>query len=252
MAVLRQTLSPHQASLDQAAQWLEAGLASQPTALLSCLLAVLLEQGLEPGVRQQAGLQLRHLLQWPGLQASLGVEARQETRRCLLEALAKEAWRPSVASLCVLALARQEHWPGLLAYLAARLASSAGKLEVLACLDTLVCVMPELDHGAEEVAQVLTAVVTVCREGPSGVVRAAGYRALQACLPQVTCHMARRGERDYLLQVVLLVLQVLALQVVCEATQGQEEEEAEAALACLVHLACLYWPLMEVIGPCEP
>ena len=47
----------------------------------------------------------------------------------------------------------------------------------------------------------LTAVVAVARGSSALAVRVAVYSCLEAMLPQVASNMARRGERDYLMQV---------------------------------------------------
>ena len=176
-------------------------LASQPSSLLSSLLTVLLEPGLEPPVRQQAGLQLKNLLQWPGVWQGLEAGQRQVARQGLLEALAREQWRPSVACLCVQAVARLEPWPGLLPSLAARLQGEVQDGEAMACLDTLACLLGEGEVEEAEAAEVLTAVVAVARGSSALAVRVAAYSCLEAMLPQVASNMARRGERDYLMQV---------------------------------------------------
>jgi len=132
VSILQQTLSPDQAGLDFAAHWLETHTGPH---LVGGLLAVLLEDQLESGVRRQAGLQLRRLLTNQQVWHQLG-NLRAEVRRGLVEALAKENWRPSVVALCVKQVASLESWPGIVPALVARLASNQ-EMEVLATLDTL-------------------------------------------------------------------------------------------------------------------
>ena len=118
-------------------------------------------------------------------------------------------------------------------------------MEMLATLDTLAELL-ELENEMEEVevSLFLTTVVGLIKNSTWMRVRVAAYAALEASAKQVAGNMARRNERDYLMQVTCPVLhrchksshisKCLYPQMLCEGSQSVEEEESGAALSCLV------------------
>ena len=142
-------------------------------------------------------------------------------RQGLVDALAKESWRPSVVAPCIkqvdylrafgqvfsLSLwtnqvASLEPWPGAVPTLVARLASNQ-EMELLATLDSLAGLLEmeeEMEEG--EVSLFLTTVVGLIKTSTWLRVRVAAYAALEASAKQVAGNMARRQERDYLMQVL--------------------------------------------------
>ena len=98
-------------------------------------------------------------------------------------------------------MASLESWPGILPALVARLASNQ-EMEVLATLDTLAGLL-ELENEMEEaeMSLFLTTVVGLIKNSTWMRVRVAAYAALEASGKQVAGNMARRNERDYLMQV---------------------------------------------------
>ena len=114
-------------------------------------------------------------------------------------------------------MASLEPWPGAVPTLVARLASNQ-EMEVLATLDSLAGLL-ELEEEMEEgeVSLFLTTVVGLIKTSTWLRVRVAAYVALEASAKQVAGNMARRQERDYLMQVhtphrgLLLIANVLFL-----------------------------------------
>ena len=110
---------------------------------------------------------------------------------------------PYKLSLCINQVASLEPWPGVVPALVARLATNQ-EMEVLAALDSLASLL-ELEEEMEEgeVSLFLTTVVGLIKNSTWLRVRVAAYAALEASAKQVAGNMARRQERDYLMQVAL-------------------------------------------------
>ena len=110
---------------------------------------------------------------------------------------------PDKLSLCINQVASLEPWPGVVPALAARLATNQD-MEVLATLDSLAG-LSELEEEMEEreVSLILTTVVGLIKNSTWLRVRVASYAALEASAKQVAGNMARRQDRDYLMQVAL-------------------------------------------------
>ena len=111
---------------------------------------------------------------------------------------------PQVASL--------ESWPGIVPALVARLDSNQ-EMEVLATLDTLAGLL-ELENEMEEaeMSLFLTTVVGLIKNSTWMRVRVAAYAALEASGKQVAGNMARRNERDYLMQVPVYFANLIPAQ----------------------------------------
>ena len=91
--------------------------------------------------------------------------------------------------------------------------ASNREMEVLATLDSLAGLL-EMDEEVEEgeVSLFLTTVVGLIKNSTLMRVRVAAYAALEASGKQVAGNMARRNERDYLMQVPVYFTNLIPAQ----------------------------------------
>lgn len=127
-------------------------------------------------------------------------------------------------------------WPDLLPILLQNITSLSSTPELKrTTLDTLGFICEDLDPSVLESKsnEILTAVVQGARkEEPSSQVRSSAIRALYNSLRFIRNNFSRDLERNYIMQIV------------CEATQANEDSVSIAAFECLVSVVMLYYDYM--------
>ena len=232
VAALRDSLAQDQARLDAASLYFSSLSAGAAPWLLEALLALVSVPELEAAVRQQAGLQLRRLLQT----SSLAPELVTTIRPRLLALLGCETWRPSVVAPCVLT-ALEHHggaapWPELVPALVAGLKAGTALAETMETLGLVAASPGQRDLVQRNIDQILTVTVH-CAAQPEERLQVAALATLADCLDCAVANFAREAERN------------MILQVVCEATQSPSVAAAGAALDCLARAVDCYLPLLE-------
>ena len=246
VAMLEMTLSPDQKQLDDASNFISDISERNYSWLLQALLSILSNQTLLASIRQQAGLQMKNLLQRHSFWSSLDKHSKDSIQNGLLEILGCEQWRPSTAALCIQTLAATDlqtnEWPDLLPVLVGNVISQTKNDSIVcASIETIGYICTAVQHPCieENINQILTAIMFCIKlENGSNVIQSIAMKALSDSLEFATVNFARQTERNYIMQVV------------CEATQSLDSEVSSLALECLVKIVSLYYPLMEEYMTC--
>jgi len=241
--VLGMTLSPDQKQLDEASKFISDISERNYSWLLQALLSILANQTLLASTRQQAGLQMKNLLQRQSFWSSLDKASKDSIQRGLLATLGCEQWRPSTAALCIQALAVKDlptnDWPDLFQILVENIVGQTKTDSVIcASIETIGYICSAVQHPCIEksINQILTAImfcVKLEREPSPIIIKSLAMKALSDSLEFATVNFARETERNYIMQVV------------CEATQSPEIDVSSLALECLVKIVSLFYPLMD-------
>ena len=246
VSVLEMTLSPDQKQLDEASNFISDISERNYCWLLQALLSILSNPTLLASIRQQAGLQLKNLLNRHSFWSSLDKESKGFIQKGLLETLGYEQWRPSTAALCIQTLAVSElptnEWPDLLQVLVEKITSQTQTDSVIcASIETIGYICTAVQHPCieESINQILMAIMFCIKlERESSNIKSIAMKALSDSLEYATVNFARHTERNYIMQVV------------CEATQCLESDLASLALECLIKIISLFYPLMEEYMHC--
>ncbi|EIN05909.1 ARM repeat-containing protein [Punctularia strigosozonata HHB-11173 SS5] len=247
--LLEHTLSPDQATRQDATQKLEQAAATNYPAYMLMLSAELVNENTPPHLRSAAGLALKNALtardatrqtdyanRWLGIDT----QTRGKIKQDALMSLASPQQRAgTVAAQFVAAIAAVElphgQWPELIDILLGFVNDATNVNLRIATLEAIgfVCeqVKPEiLTHQSNSI---LTAVIHGARKDePSTEVQRAAVTALFNSLDFVRENFEREGERNYIMQVV------------CEATQNPNVQVQVGAFECLVRIMSLYYDKM--------
>lgn len=255
ITVLEATLSPDTNHIHQAEQGLKQAAEADLGVFLSALAAVLADVSKSQAARSAAGLQLKNYLTSKDSEVkrnyqirwlSFDESVRQHIKNLVLSALGTEVHHFRAAAQCVAYLAAAElpcnTWPELVPVLLNNVTSPQGTEQLKeASLDSIGYMCEDLDpkYLASQSNEILTAIVQGMRkEEPSNNVRLAATKALLNSLEFTKANFEKENERHYLMQVV------------CEATQYNQEEIQVAALQNLVKIMSLYYVHMEAyMGP---
>lgn len=254
-AVLEKTVSPDQAELEAAQQFLEQAAQQNLTELLKQLSDILKNGGNGPVARMQAGIQLKNALY--SKDTTLKVEYQQRwlqfpedvrtyIKQNVLASLGTETVRPSSAAQCVAYIACAElpqgMWPDLITSLTHGV-TNPGSTEMMreSSLEAIGYICQDIDPEilCAQSNEILTAIVHgMKKEEPSNHVRNAATNALLNSLEFTKANFDKDTERHFIMQVV------------CEATQSLDTRVRVAALQCLVKIMSLYYVHMEhYMGP---
>lgn len=240
------TLSPDQKQLDKAFNFLHETSERNYSWLVQSLLSLLSNQTLLASIRQQAGLQLKNLLQRHSFWSSLDKPSKSSVQNGLLAILGGEQWRPSTAALCIQTLAvgdlPTKEWPDLLHILVGNVIGQTKNDAIIsASIETIGYICSAVQHPCieEHINQILTAIMFCIKlDRGSNSIQAIAINALSDSLEFATVNFARAAERNYIMQVV------------CEATQSLDSEVSSLALECIIKIVSLYYPLMEEYMSC--
>lgn len=249
--LLSSTLSPNQAEREGATAALKQWELSQLSTYLVALSGVLLDESIQPHLRNAAGLAIKNTLsareqstqqeysqRWNALDQS----TKDQLKQSWLSALqANDRNARHVAAQVVAALAcielPQSNWNELLPALLVRVNSADNPGLRQASLETIgfVCESIKSDVLESQSNEILTCVVQGARKEEQSVdVQKAAIRALYNSLEFVKDNFAREGERNYIMQVV------------CEATQSPSADVQVGAFECLVKIMHLYYDHMKL------
>ena len=244
--VLEMTLSPDQTQLNESSRFMSDISERNYSWLLQALLSILSDQTILASIRQQAGLQLKNMLNRHSFWSLLDKPSRSSVQRSLLATLGCEQWRPSTAALCIQALAIKDiptnDWPDLFQVLVENIiGQSKSDAVICASIETVGYICSSVQHSnmEENINQILTAImfcINLDRE-PS-IIKLTAMKALSDSLEFATVNFARQTERNYIMQVV------------CEATQSKDTDVSSLALECLIKIVSLFYPLMDEYMAC--
>lgn len=247
-------MSPNTQIIQQAEQELERLAKENLGVFLTTLATELADNGKSQMSRSAAGLQLKNYLtsknpevkleyqrRWMSFEAPM----RQHIKNLVLSALGTEVHQFRSAAQCVAYLAAAElqvnGWPELIPSLVENVTSQITEQLKEASLDAIGYICEDLDPKflASQSNEILTAIVQGMRkEEPSNNVRFAATKALLNSLEFTKANFEKENERHFIMQVV------------CEATQCNDERIQVAALQNLVKIMSLYYVHMEAyMGP---
>ncbi|XP_064646328.1 importin subunit beta-1-like isoform X2 [Lineus longissimus] len=256
LTILSKTVSPDQAELQAAQNFLEQAALLDLPGLLKELSDILRNESNPAVARVQAGLQLKNAFyskdeetrqKYVGRWLTFPEQIRLEIKENVLNSLGteSESIRPSQAAQCIASIACAElpnHlWPGMVAKLTTNV-TTQGSTEMLkeSTLEAIGYICQDIDPDilACEANAILTAIVNGMKKEESNRVRLAATNALLNSLEFTKANFAEAAERHYIMQIV------------CEATQSDCVQVRVAALQCLVKILTLYYKYMEdYMGP---
>ncbi|KAI0270716.1 karyopherin Kap95 [Gloeopeniophorella convolvens] len=247
--LLANSLSPDQATRDNATQKLEQASRENYPAYMHTLASELANPSSAVFVRNAAGLALKNALtardaarqaDYAARWLALDVKIRGEIKEFALSGLHSDTVRVgTVAAQSVAAIATVElpqgQWPDLIEVLLRFVNSGTSVPLRQSTLSAIGFICEALDPDVLSVRadEILTAVVHGARkEEPSTDVQLAAMEALYNSLAFIRENFEREGERNYIMQVV------------CEATQSASVQVQAKAFECLVRIMTLYYNKM--------
>lgn len=253
--VLEATISPDENLRHEAEKYLESAAQQNLPALLQSLAAVLADVGQSAVSRTAAGLQLKnnltsknpetkrqYVIRWLQIDPSV----RSSIKELALTTLGTETSQPSSAAQCVAYLAAAElpnqQWGEVTTLLVNNITNVQSSVPLKqATLEAIGYICEETDARflAPHTNQVLTAIIQGMRkEETSNRVRLAATRALLNALELTRANFENETERHFIMQVL------------CEATQCEDDEVKVAALQDLVKVMSYFYQYMEAyMGP---
>lgn len=248
--ILEATVSPDQNELQQAQTYLEQAAQENLPQFIVALVNELADGGKSQVARMAAGLQLKNALtskdptirlQHQQRWLTLDEQVKQHVKQMVIQTLGTEKARPAIAPQCIAAIACAEipnrQWLEVTDLLQTMVVT-AGNTDALKeqALESIgyVCQDIEPEHLVEQSHKILTAIVSGMRkEEPNIQIRLAATNALLNSLEFSKQNFEREVERNFIMQVV------------CEATQSNENQLKVAALQNLVKIMSLYYQHME-------
>jgi len=248
--VLEKTTSGDQNDMKGAQAFLESASQTNLPELIRTLSDVLYHGANSAVVRQQAGVQLKNFLytndeslraQYEERWLAMPEDVRLYTKQNVLGSLGTENFRPSAAAQCLQLIAMVELprglWPNLLATLVQNV-TNAASTEIMkeSTLQAIGYICQDVEPRCMEDSanEILTAIVHgMRRDEVSTQVKLASTNALLNSLEFTRANFEKDAERHFIMQVV------------CEATQSEDQKVKVAALQCLVKIMSLYYQYME-------
>ncbi|XP_074627708.1 importin subunit beta-1-like [Acropora palmata] len=248
--ILEATVSPDQNELQQAQTYLEQAAQENLPQFIVALVNELADGGKSQVARMAAGLQLKNALtskdptirmQHQQRWLTLDEQVKQHVKQMVIQTLGTEKARPAIAPQCIAAIACAEipnrQWLEVTDLLQTMVVT-AGNTDALKeqALESIgyICQDIEPEHLVEQSHKILTAIVSGMRkEEPNIQIRLAATNALLNSLEFSKQNFEREVERNFIMQVV------------CEATQSNENQLKVAALQNLVKIMSLYYQHME-------
>lgn len=248
--ILEATVSPDQNELQQAQTYLEQAAQENLPQFIVALVNELADGGKSQVARMAAGLQLKNALtskdptirmQHQQRWLTLDEQVKQHVKQMVIQTLGTEKARPAIAPQCIAAIACAEipnrQWLEVTDLLQTMVVT-AGNTDALKeqALESIGYICQDIDpeHLVEQSHKILTAIVSGMRkEEPNIQIRLAATNALLNSLEFSKQNFEREVERNFIMQVV------------CEATQSNENQLKVAALQNLVKIMSLYYQHME-------
>ncbi|EIM80114.1 karyopherin Kap95 [Stereum hirsutum FP-91666 SS1] len=247
--LLANTLSPDQATREDATNKLESASRENYPAYMLMLSAELVNENSQVFTRNAAGLALKNALtaressrqtEFSSRWLAVDNDTRSKIKQDVLMALHSPSSKVGiVAAQGVAAIANVElpvgQWPELIEILLGFVNNAANTPLRIATLNAIgyICESIDPDVLAVRANEILTAVVHGARKDePSPEVQLAAIQALYNSLSFIRDNFEREGERNYIMQVV------------CEATQNPSIPVQVAAFECLVRIMNLYYDKM--------
>jgi importin subunit beta-1 len=246
--VLERSLSGNQNDLKQAMGYIETKKEQQLPQFLYICTKILANQNAPQIARIQAGLQAKNCLsstvdtsiieeKWKN---QVQDNIKQEMKNNVLNSLGTENKRPSSAAQLIAAIAGLElpnnNWPDLTKQLSERVIAKNGtEAAQEASLEAIgyICADIKDEFIADYTSDILTAIVHGMKAGSSMSVKLAATNAMNNALEFISDNFEKSNERDYIMQVV------------CEATQTNDNRVKRSSLECLVKIVSLYYDHME-------
>ncbi|OZJ04304.1 hypothetical protein BZG36_03160 [Bifiguratus adelaidae] len=203
----------------------------------------------DPDIRSAAGVALKNTLQvrefarkaecrerWLSTDAAIRAQIKQLALSTLnsQQPKASNATGQVIAAIAEVEIPERQ-WPELIATLFENMKNESVHLRQ-STLQALgwICEFTPPEALIAQADQILTTVVQGARrEEPSQDVRLAAINALYNALEFIQDNFEREGERNYIMQVV------------CEATQSEDDRVKVAAFECLVRIMQLYYDKMK-------
>ncbi|KAI9791370.1 MAG: karyopherin beta [Peltula sp. TS41687] len=251
--VLENTLSPDAATRHNAEQQLSQAAHVDFPGYLTTLAHELANEQAQPHIRTAAGIALKNAFsarEYPRLREvqerwlqQIEPNIKKSVKELALRTLASNDGRAGqsaaqfIASIAAIEIPRDQ-WPELMPSLVQHVSEGAAHLKQ-ASLTTIgfICETEDTDLRdslAQHSNAILTAVVQGARkEEPSSDVRFAAISALGDSLEFVRSNFDNEGERNYIMQIV------------CEATQSDDNRVQEGAFGCLNRIMGLYYDKMQ-------
>lgn len=253
--VLEKTVFGNNVELDAARNYLEQAAQHDLPNLLKQLSDILRNPQQSDIVRAQSAIQLKNAIYSKEETVKLAHQERwlqmpEDVRNYIknncIETLGTETKRPSQAAQCVGYIACAELprnlWPDCINRLMINVTdSNASEMLKESSLETIgyICldINPEILESQSN--QILTAIVNGMRkEEPSDHVRLAACNALLNSLEFTRSNFSKETERNYIMQII------------CEATQSNNDQIKVSALQNLVKIMNIYYEFMEpYMGP---
>ncbi|XP_068752252.1 importin subunit beta-1-like [Montipora capricornis] len=248
--ILEATVSPDQNELQQAQTYLEQAAQENLPQFLVALVNELADGGKSQVARMAAGLQLKNYLtskdptirmQYQQRWLTLDDQVKLHVKQMVIQTLGTEKARPAIAPQCIAAIACAEipsrQWLEVTDVLQ-NMVVTPGSTDSLKeqALESIgyICQDIEPEHLVDQSHKILTAIVSGMRkEEPNVQIRLAATNALLNSLEFSKQNFEREVERNFIMQVV------------CEATQSNENQLKVAALQNLVKIMSLYYQHME-------
>ena len=235
--IIQDSLSSDQTKLNNARQFLTSISEQNYSWLLQALVTILSSVGLEPTIRQQAGLQAKLLLQNHDKFSAQDYNVQMSISDNLLRILGTETWRPSTVGVCLQSLFEScmtSEWSQshLIPALVHNVSSNIATVHSIETLGYLCATQDQKNVIEDNIDQILTGVM-FCVTQDDPVIRTTALSALLECVPCATVNIARQSERDYIMQHV------------CQCTQDTCDQVTCLALECLNKIVTCFFPLME-------
>eukprot|EP01147_Barroeca_monosierra_P010695 gene10695-2794_t len=253
IAALEATLSPDQATREEAQAWLEHAKNSDKPSFMAGLANALVTVDYSSTARQQAGLQLKNCIS--GQHGLVREEEKQNwitvdenirghIKECALNTLGTEKSSPSTAAQVYAAVSTIEvplqMWndavPTLLKRLEGKGVTEDLTVSVLEALGYLTGDISDIDPDVLQpfANQILTAVIGAVTTGnASAKIQTAAIRALSNSIEFCRGNFNSKDERDHIMMAV------------CNCTLSGDSKVIETALQCLVDIADVYYVFLQ-------
>jgi len=249
--ILANTLNPDQAIREEAVRQLETLENENFPTYLQYLCEELANENSPSHIRTVAGISLKNTVsareiarkeQMVQRWIALSDETKQSVKFSVLNTLNSDDIKAgSTAAQVIAAIAAidipRNQWPDLIQILLENVTKSEKSNLKQASLQTIgyTCELINPEILASQSNSILTAVVNgAVKEEPNQEVRLAAIQALTNSLEFTRANFDQETERNYIMQVV------------CEATQSENESVKVAAFECLVRIMQLYYEKMEL------
>lgn len=220
---------------------------------LACLVEALANEENKPEVRMLAGLGLKNQLtskdsrtkleqqhRWINLDLNVKSKIKETCITCLLsnDSNISNAISQLIASIAIIELPRNE-WPELIPLIVDNTQTEKPVTLKRTSLLTIGYICESSDPNNPQILSQSSGILVAIVQGaqssePSTLIRLTALNSLVDSLDFIKLNFEKDGERNYIMQVV------------CEATQADDNELQAAAFGCLARIMQLYYQYMSV------